>query len=1807
MRSLASLGQTVLVISLVICTFCLAPRAAAQTRDLTVDVLVNSTNTTGYNISSNSPGEYQRYPERYLEHLQIPYRVIDVSRTSPPDLSSVQLIIAGHKGLNLSMAWQQAITSAVQSGTGFVNLDSDPMIGTSTHMQAIFGSATSIAGTPGTSITLPAAYLADGSTPHYILGLQLRWPLGSPSDASGDIAYYFHADDNGVQGTATSTILLNAQGTPITGGKVLAKIGNDPLITAISYGLGRAVDFGTYDYLKADRFGFVMGIDDLFWRSLVWAARKPFVLRGYPRYFAVQQDDPLATWGDRVGDMLNPTITGNATIQTLTDGSEITIGGPWRVNGSIQDAGLDDSDVASRQIILDYLNAPDSHLRVTPHTVTGGSGGDLYWTGDNPTQLTDSQWLANYNDMLAFQKGNGPNGSYNGGNDFMPFSEHMIPHFWDISNNIGWDLWNLGVRYITEIQQPGVYYGQTPAKTPSQRMPGLRPFRLYEQPPSNGNPNEIYSIYWADDYTIGSRAGLPPKTFFGFCTQLQGAGYPDFDARWPQAANGISLPVATENWEAYAWRFWSGMAPVEIYNHDGGSMDNSTTQERQQFISTLSSWLAARGSQPIFLDDLGAYMHARVKSTLTSAQATSTAINLTFTGNATDMDGASVKTYVYVFYGDDNGSLVGVPGFANGATVSVPNVAPPAISLDKSSITYVAAPGGNNPGSQTITVSNSGTGSLNWNASSSASWLTLTPASGTNTGTVTAAANISGLSQGTYSASITFKDAAASNSPVIIPVTLTIAPPTLTVSKTSLSFSAFQGQGNPASQTLSITNSGSGTVNWTASSNAPWLTLSSTSGTAPSLLNISVNTSGISLGTYNANVTVSSSGSSGSPQTVTVTLTLQGVLLFDNFSSGTLAGLAVSPLGLSQNWTATPGALQYNGAGHTQLYAGNAGWTDYNYQVTFRLSSLLDYPGGIRGRVNPITGAGYIVWFYPNEKLIRLYRNVAWNIDSGVALLGQASVSFDTATHSVNLVFAGTQIQVIYDGNQVISATDASYGSGLVAIDVSNQPITFTNLQVTSSSAVLSTLIPSVSSMNFAGLFNGPSPASQTLSLASSAGSLAWTATTNASWLAVTPTNGTTPANVTVTADTQGLAAGTYSGQILFTALGATNVSQTLSVTLTVTLPPPTLYLSDSNMGFTAVSGQAEPAAQTLTISNLGAGTISWTATTDLPWLTVSTGSGDTPANTKIGINAQSLAIGTYTGHVTVTSDGVANSPQVLTVNLRVLAQDLNESFSSNAAGWVVSPMGHADGWSVSNNIYTYAGFGASQSCTGNANWEDYTFDTGIRFSSLSNYPGGVRARVNPATGAGYALWFYPGSGLVKLYSVGQWNIDSGAIFLAQATLSYDTTTFHDARMDFSGSTIDVYWDGVEIMAVTDPTYTSGEVCLDASNQPVSYNGVQVVANQAPVTLTSSSSGLMFASAGGTNPAAQVVNVTAGGAATSWGVTTSAAWLTAISSTATTPGAVTVSVDVAGLTTGTYNGIVSIYAPGSTNSPLTVPVTLSIQSAVLNMSSTAMTFFGATTLNPEGQILNITNAGTGSLTWTSSSDSSWLTLSPTSGTAPSAPTVNVNSSSLALGSYKGNLTIASPQNPGNPIELPIALQVGTLYFNDTFATGTGNWTVSPLGAPANWTSASDTYSYNGGGTSNSFSGSQAWTDYNYSVDFKLSSLSDYPGGIRGRVNLTTGAGYGAWLYPAEGVIKLFRIGQWNIDSGFSQLGVSSVLKFDATSYHNLKLDFRGSTISVYYDNILVIQATDTIYTAGAVALDVSNQPIQFQNVVVIGF
>lgn len=98
--------------------------------------------------------------------------------------------------------------------------------------------------------------------------------------------------------------------------------------------------------------------------------------------------------------------------------------------------------------------------------------------------------------------------------------------------------------------------------------------------------------------------------------------------------------------------------------------------------------------------------------------------------------------------------------------------------------------------------------------------------------------------------------------------------PALSLGSTSLNFTYTMGGNLPAAQPLTISNSGSGTLTWTASVNstATWLSLDSLSGTAPSTVNVSVNPATLSAGTYTGTITITGAGAENSPATVTATL-----------------------------------------------------------------------------------------------------------------------------------------------------------------------------------------------------------------------------------------------------------------------------------------------------------------------------------------------------------------------------------------------------------------------------------------------------------------------------------------------------------------------------------------------------------------------------------------------------------------------------------------------------------------------------------------------------------------------------------------------------------------------------------------------------------------------------------------------------------------------------------------------------------------------------------------------------------------------
>lgn len=415
-----------------------------------------------------------------------------------------------------------------------------------------------------------------------------------------------------------------------------------------------------------------------------------------------------------------------------------------------------------------------------------------------------------------------------------------------------------------------------------------------------------------------------------------------------------------------------------------------------------------------------------------------------------------------------------------------PTVVIPTLTRNPSVLSFSAVQNGSSPAAQSLTIANTGPGTLTWTASSNSAWLTLnnaTSASGTNLGSVSIRVNPAGLSVGTHSGLITIVGTGAANSPQIVTVSfdVTAAPtPTIGLSATTLSFSAVQGGSNPANKTISISNSGSGTLSWTATENANWLSLSPASGTGAGTISVAVNTSGLSVGTVSTPITITASGATNTPQTVTVSLTMTAA--------------AIPPaIGV------TPGSLTFT----AQQGGGNP-----------TPQSL-----AIRN-----TGGGTLTWTVSN--------NAAWLSHSPTSGTGNGVVTISPITGGLA---TGT-----YNGIVTLYAA----GSSTV-----NVPITFT----ITAPAAQPTIGMSPTSLAFNATAGGNNPSTQNILITNTGtGTLTWTVTDNANWLTATQSGNSVVASINIT----GLAAGNYSGVITVSASGATNTPQTVPVTLTVAAAP---------------------------------------------------------------------------------------------------------------------------------------------------------------------------------------------------------------------------------------------------------------------------------------------------------------------------------------------------------------------------------------------------------------------------------------------------------------------------------------------------------------------------------------------------------------------------------------------------------------------------------------------------------------------------
>jgi len=479
-------------------------------------------------------------------------------------------------------------------------------------------------------------------------------------------------------------------------------------------------------------------------------------------------------------------------------------------------------------------------------------------------------------------------------------------------------------------------------------------------------------------------------------------------------------------------------------------------------------------------------------------------------------------------------------------------------------------------------------------------------------------------------------------------------PSRLNISNSSLDMGA-DLQGANTIQSLTLSNSGGGSISWAASSNQPWLLLSPSQGVFSNhqTIAIAVERANLKPGDYKGTITFSSNV--GSPLWVQVRMSVR--LLPTN------AGPVLEIVPPVLSFTALDGEPSPPSQG---LTISNPGSQRLNWSIT--------------GNNQILTSQDLLLFAFDAHS--------SWlNTDQTAGVVvPRGTGNLHVMVNSQNL------LPGVYTAVLVISSGQGVYNSPQsVSISLTVQPRCGLTL--------------GAGSLSFTTVSGQINPSNQSLTIgatSSCAGVINWKAVSANNWLTVTPASGqlkgATSTVTSVGVNATILKPGTYVGNLAFTAAQST---QTVMVTLIVQAPPPPLApimgATPLSLNFSTTQGMPSPPGQVVTITNTGGSALLWHTQVNIQasaWLGAGPTGGSIAAHqmgqVTVYINTTGLTPNTYVGQIVLLgtdSNGstASGSPQTITVNLLVLPPcTLQQPSSSSVAFSATQGMGNPSGQTVS-------------------------------------------------------------------------------------------------------------------------------------------------------------------------------------------------------------------------------------------------------------------------------------------------------------------------------------------------------------------------------------------------------------------------------------------------------------------------------------------------------------------------------------------
>jgi len=359
-------------------------------------------------------------------------------------------------------------------------------------------------------------------------------------------------------------------------------------------------------------------------------------------------------------------------------------------------------------------------------------------------------------------------------------------------------------------------------------------------------------------------------------------------------------------------------------------------------------------------------------------------------------------------------------------------------------------------------------------------------------------------------------------------------------------------------------------------------------------------------------------------------------------------GLSLTSSGVFSGTPTTPGFFAFS--------------IDINYTITF-LGEIVPGSEPIRASLQVNGSPTETTLFDPDGLIFALNQGTIASSQS-IALSSRRSQAITyTATAGTSagggwLSVSGTGTVDAFQSTAAVATANpaglpAGTYSGTIVLALSSGE-TFTIPVILTVTSSQQNMVLSQTGLFFEAVQGGATPASQSISvLNEGAGSLSFSASASTlaggNWLSVSPSAGTATSTsigtAAVSINSAGLAAATYYGLVQFSADGAADSPQTISVVLTVAAPAqsPGPSLSTTGLIFVVQAGATIATARTITVTNPSPNPLSFATTAfsgkGTAFYTVSPSSGTLTSGQPVQISVQptpsGLGAGVYSGNLT--------------------------------------------------------------------------------------------------------------------------------------------------------------------------------------------------------------------------------------------------------------------------------------------------------------------------------------------------------------------------------------------------------------------------------------------------------------------------------------------------------------------------------------------------------------------------------------------